>query len=396
MNKSARIAIVGGSLVGPTAELLFRRAGFTHVTTYEALRTVHPQSGGVMGLRRRSTSILRDLGLPLEEAHAFTSSVVDSFDLVHREPRFRKRDLFPGETITWSGLHDQLADRVDIHYGYRVVNVEPSGEGAIITFANGVQEEADLVIFADGRRSAGRALLDPTRPLEYNDYMVWRGLTTRVCSDVEGFRRYYDNPHGALFSVTEPTLPNQETYWEFSHNFPETIFEATVGTSPANRSFLLPQAVSHELRQLLWALAAVYLPSTLVDLVSDTQEIMGIPINDLPVPGRAAWRLGAGAAVLLGDALATVRLQAGAGLNGGLQQAESLVQKLLACENSDVALLAWQRETIEALLPWVELGRKRALRTRLGRKLPDVRPGYTVPALAPSGNAFENPKWEMA
>lgn len=392
MTTQPRVAVVGGSLVGPAAEHLLRTAGLTNVTTYEASRIARPQSGGAMGLRPATLDVLGGAGIAADALVALRSRAVVAYDVVGTEIRPRRTDPFPGVTTSWDALHGALADRVDVQLGRRVTDVADGG----LVLADGTEVDADLVVFADGRRSRGRELLDPSRRLAYQGYVVWRGLTAAP-RDVRptGFTRYYDDPHGTLFSITEP-LVTGETYWEFSHNLPAGTLELITGRPAADRAFLLGRVFTPAVRDLVTAFATVHLPPVLRDVVAGTRNLMGIPVLDLVPPARAAFRVGATRAVLVSDALAPVRLQSGMGLNGGVQQVGDLAARLRAASASpadlDAALRAWETATLERLLPWIELGRVRAARTNLGTYHP-ARPGWTVPAFASRGSVWDAPTW---
>jgi FAD-dependent urate hydroxylase len=67
-----------------------------------------------------------------------------------------------------------------IHYGRRIQTAETSGSGAVVVTADGVREEAALVVGADGHRSAvRRALLGPAEPA-FNGWVSWQGLTATM------------------------------------------------------------------------------------------------------------------------------------------------------------------------------------------------------------------------
>lgn len=379
-DREPEIAVVGGSLVGPAAEVFFRAAGFTDVTTYEASTIAHPQSGGAMGIRMETADLLERVNVPLDGAIAFDSQEVTSYDLVNGKavPRSRKHDPFPGLTVTWDGLHAALTRDLNVQHGFAVNDVREGHDGRPqLGFTNGNVKSADLVIFADGRKSIGRTLLDPTRALTYNGYVMWRGLTDPPLPEPTGFHRYYDNPNGVLFSLTEGLRPGGQSYWEFSHNLPEGTFTAMTGHSPTQRTFLLPKEVTPQARAIMEAFAFAHLPTVFADMVKRTTNVMGIPVNDLATATQAVFPIGKGNAVLVSDALATPRVQAGSGLNLGIQQVALLAAKFTKKHNVRSVLKAWEMFTIDQLLPFIELGRVRARRSNLGTYKP-IRPGYTV------------------
>lgn len=392
------IAVIGGSLVGPAAELFLRREGFRDVTTYEAMPRPHSQSGGVMGLRRPTVALLESIGLDRDRIVALTDSAVNAYSIDDGRISARGTSMFPGQVTSWDALYAVLSDRVDVVHGHRLTHLD-TGDGSYgLRFANGYQREADVVLFADGRKSAGRVLLDPDRRLTYNGYVVWRGLVDTPTPEPHGFNRYFDIAGGRLFSLTGRLVGTRRSYWEFSHNLPEADYTRIAGgRGPTDHAYILPQQVGPAARAVI-ADAAHGIPDRFGDLMAGG-TVSGIPVNDAPMPQRALWTSaaggpGGGIAALLGDALLPVRLQVGAGLNSGLHHAASFAHSLAAgsAARSIDALYKWEAAILDRFAPWIELGRSRAHRNNLGWYLP-VRPGFTA---IPSSDQWSEPIWVTA
>lgn len=386
MNEQSAIAIVGGSLVGPALELLLRRCGFQNVTTFEATPQAHSQSGGVMGLRADTLAILADLGISLSSVKAIGDPNVYAYDMVNGEPVPRGTSYFPGMVTSWDLLYGSLQDMVAVQHNHRVVAMREEGGKYVLRFHRHEEAAFDLVFFADGRKSWGRDRLDPNRPLHYNGYVTWRGLIPPPSPLPKGFTRYYDEPNGRLFSITEPLLSSGRCYWELSHNISMGEYIDAVGCPPTGCAFVFPEQITPGVRGLIRQ-AAAFLPSDFFSLV-ECSEVAGIPVNDVAMPTRAVFRENGATAVLLGDALIPVRLQVGAGLNQGLIQAAE-VARLLANGGS---LDDWETNALNRLGPIVELGRSRAHRSNLGHYTP-VRPGRTA---APMSDQWSEPRWVTA
>jgi 2-polyprenyl-6-methoxyphenol hydroxylase-like FAD-dependent oxidoreductase len=387
-DRSKRVRIIGGSLAGPAAEILFRKAGFADVATYEASPKPHPQSGGVLGIRDGAAAMLSHAGVPMARAMALESPDVYSWDRSGPDYSFRGRSTYPGTVTSWDRFHALLGERVDVRLGHRLVDVVESDGRAGLRFENGHTDEADVVLFADGRKSFGRQRLDPDRKLTYVGYATWRGLIeTPLGSGLEGFHRHYDPPSGTLFSITEPVIDDGRSYWEFSFALSRAAYERMTGKPPTELAFVLPHRVTPFIRAALNAAAKAYLPERFREVVSATGEVMGIPTLDAPVPAAAGFALGNAYAALIGDALHPVRLQVGAGLHLAVHQAADLIRHL-----RDADLTGWSRHAVDQVWPWIELGRSRAGRSNLGTYLP-ARPGWTA---APIGNAWGEPRWVPA
>ena len=368
MRTDIKVAVVGGSLTGPLVELLLRAIGFTDVTTYEAGPESRAQSGGVIGIRETGFEALRWAGVPLSDVVAYPGKDVITYNIDNRRVLgLRDHTQYPGETTAWDIYNDALRARVNIHYGRKVTGINPDGG---LSFADGSTVDCDLVIFADGRNSTGRKLLDPNRRLHYQGYVVWRGITTPV-DGVRGFTRYRNDAHGNLFSITEPMVQGVNTGltdWTYYQNLSEERFTDLVGASPTRRVFLLPHHFDArpQLREHVNGYAERYLPDEFVSTVEQTRELLAVPINDLSIPSRAVWRVGNVRALLVGDSLVNVRPHAGRGANNGIDQAWELIRMLCRHTDLDDALLAWQASVIPQVMQWIELGKARARRNGLG------------------------------
>lgn len=397
-DRNLSIAVIGGSLVGPAAELFLRRAGFTDVTTYEAMPRAHSQSGGVMGLRLPTVALLESIGLDRDRIVALPDNAVNAYAVDAGHVSDRGTSMFPGQVTSWDALYAALSQRVDVVHGHQLARLCTTDGRYGLGFANGSQREADVVLFADGRKSAGRVFLDPCRRLTYNGYIVWRGVVDTPTPEPQGFNRYFDIAGGRLFSLTGRLNGTGQSYWEFSHNLPEADYTRIAGgRGPTDHAYILPQQVGPAARSII-AAAADGMPEMFLDLMANS-SVSGIPVNDAPMPQQALWTSVAGGAVpggvggvaaLLGDALLPVRLQVGAGLNSGLHHAASFARSLAT--GSMDALYDWEASTLDRFAPWIELGRSRAHRNNLGWYIP-VRPGFTA---APASDQWSEPTWVMA
>lgn len=367
MNPKLSIGIVGGSLIGPLTELLLRDVGFSDITVYEGMDGAWPQAGGVIGIRETGFDALKSATVPLGEVVAYPGHEVITYDIdVQTRQVLRQRDfsIYPGETTAWDIFHASVASRIKIRFGHRVTGMDENG---VLTFANGHTAKHDLVIFADGRNSTGRRILDPSRKTSYQGYLVWRGVT-RAIPDVVGFTRFR-NDRGYLFSLTEPVIRGVhkgETDWTLYENVSHDQFTTWVGKSPTRKGFLLPWDFNDALVSHLRSHSERHFPAPLAEVVHKTDGYMAVPINDIPMPSRGAWRRGTTRTILLGDALMIVRPHSGRGVNNGIDQAWALMQHLRTHRDLDDALNDWQIEVIPRINEWVELGIGRAQRNGLG------------------------------
>lgn len=393
MPRDRKVAIIGGSLVGPATARFLENAGVKHIRIFEALRQPHSQSGGVMGLQPTTLDALSTIGVRPDAVRAI-GPAVESHDIASPgRSVYRSTAMYPGTVTSWDAMYRALSADAPVEFGQRLTSIRPDGRRFVLSFASGLEDDADCVLFADGRKSFGRDVMDPDRPLRYNGYIVWRGTADPLTKTrVRGFERFYDIRGSRLFSVTEPLMQSGKTYWELSHNLSARDY-ATIanGRGPTDHAYILPGQIGDKAREVITA-AADRLPQEFRDMIAGS-EVSGIPVNDVPMPERASFSTEAGAsAALLGDALIPVRLQVGAGLNQGVTQAAELAD-VVASPDLPTAFRRWERAILERLGPIVELGRSRAHRINLGSYEP-VWPGRTASPV--DGTPFGAPGWVTA
>src|SRR5262249_29594868 len=155
--------------------LLLLHAGFDDVTVYEAVPASAPQGGGLIGLEHSSLDVLDQLGVPQDEFVRYDSETVMHITVRQRRPGATRRNLYAGRNTTWPLLHAALSRRLPtgvLHTGARVTGLAAEHDRPLLRFADGDSAPADLVVFADGRSSIGRRLLDPQRRLRYAGYVA--------------------------------------------------------------------------------------------------------------------------------------------------------------------------------------------------------------------------------
>ncbi|UQU67379.1 FAD-dependent monooxygenase [Couchioplanes caeruleus] len=366
-----RVAVVGGSLTGPTTALLLHHAGFDDVTLYEATPASAPLGGGLIGLEHSSLDILDQLGVPQHEFVPYESEAVMDISVCHRRPETEHRHLYAGRNTTWTLLHQALSHRLPagiLHTGKRVTGLTGEHGQPLLHFADGDNAQADLVIFADGRASTGRRLLDPHRQLHYAGYVAHRGQATSSQPGLRDFLRFEPDPRsGAQFNLAP--IPGG-TDWTFYLGATPDQYIDFFGAAPTRRVFALPQHVTPAARTAVDASARQLLPDEQAALVHDTQTRMAAAVMDIDPPTRMVWPVGTGHAVLIGDALAPVRPHTARGANNGIEQAAGLTAALNQHRkygaDLTTALDGWQHRHLPAAVASVQLGPKLGHRYGLG------------------------------
>lgn len=369
---SPRVAVIGGSLTGPVAALSLLARGFNDVHVYEATPQAVTLAGGVIGLQHPALSALEDVGIGQDEIIPTGSEQIIQIQVRDHRTVDRTRRIYPGRNTTWTLLNAALKRRMpaaNYHASKRLKEVRESDSGpATLIFADGSDALADLIIFADGRKSFGRKLLDPGRKLTYAGYVAHRGMMMGVLPElVDAF--YSFQPERALFNTFPAlTLDGQlKLDWTFFLDTRVDQFTQFFGDTPTRRTFVFPKQVSPDAVRFVNEEARRRLPSTEARVVHDTTERMAAPIVDIDPPTQMVWPLGKARAVLVGDALAPPRPHTGQGANRGIDQVADLALTLRQHTrwgaDLDAALSAWEGRHIPVVAQYLGLGQ------RIGRKL---------------------------
>ena len=175
--------VVGGSLGGLFAANLLLREGWD-VHVYEHSRDDLVSRGAGIITHPELFACLARIGIAIDERFG-----VDVPERIAFDPAGRVIGRVPIRQCltTWGRLYELLkaafpAERY--HFGHTLAHVEQTPASARAHFANGESAEGDLVIGADGIRSAVRACLLPAVRPQYAGYVAWRGLADeRVLTD---------------------------------------------------------------------------------------------------------------------------------------------------------------------------------------------------------------------
>ncbi len=191
MRRPIRVAIIGAGIGGLGAACALHRRGF-EVAIYERSSKLEEVGAGLQ-VGPNAVKVYRALGL--EDAmrrNAFepvnmVSLKWDDASLRFREPLqavTRTKYGAPYMTAHRADLHRLLREALpenSIHLGADCVGAFSSEGAALARFANGSEVEADVVIGADGIRSAIRAQLFGADHPRFTEQMCWRAMVPMDC-----------------------------------------------------------------------------------------------------------------------------------------------------------------------------------------------------------------------
>jgi 2-polyprenyl-6-methoxyphenol hydroxylase-like FAD-dependent oxidoreductase len=363
----SRVGVVGGSIAGCAAAIALQRVG-CEVTVFE-----------------RSSSGLRDRGAGIAMPHALRKTLIAEDYLDDGYPFWpaKRRDWIvklgetrlgrivwqqPGEaalnnwSILWKSLRSRVEDSV-YREGAAIASIGTDGDGVSVELEDGTDQTFDILVGADGYRSAVRASLFPGTKPEYAGYVLWRGNfpESRVVDD--GPLEAADESH-AWHTICFPgghgviyMIPGAEDRVERGHR---RVNWAIYSAPPPGCVFdepgsVAPGAIDQRLEADLQHLINEHFPPwhrSIIEL-TEPEELSIQPIYDETVPGYVAGRV-----LLIGDAGTVTRPHTGSGATKALQ--EALLLEQLCRDNDDwqPVLDAYDAARTEAGNSIVELGRR--------------------------------------
>jgi len=328
-----RAIISGGSIGGLFAATALLKAGW-HVDVYE--RTEVELAGRGAGIVTHDTLIdaltavgadLTDLGVQVEDRVAFNkvggrvatlpyTQIVTSWDRIHQ----MLRRLIP------EGCY---------HLGQHITGYSQDDTDVTATFMDGSFKTADLLVGADGFRSAIRTQMQPDIKPEYAGYVVWRALAREadlpkdVLSDVFPNFAFYAPSGTQIIGYPIAGPDNDLRSGHRRYNFvwyapaPTDVLDDMLTDATGLRHTvsipppLVRDTVLHDMQQH----AQKMLPATFVEILKVSERPFFTPIYDHHSPimhdGRVA---------LSGDAACVARPHVGMGVTKSAQDALSLAQ----------------------------------------------------------------------
>jgi len=333
-----RVRIVGGSLAGLFVATLLKREGHD-VRIYErSVGGLDGRGAGLLG-KKETFAILRAAGCE----HVARVGVVARERVTFNETgAVVDRSMAPQSQLSWDYLYRTfrafIADD-DYVLGRHVDGVRQDDHAAYLSFKDGGEEPADIVIGADGTASVVRnAVNSRPSPSIYAGYVGWRGLLPETALPPQAAADLLDRfafhqlsgSHVLGFLVAGPhaeTIPGSRRYnWVWYRPAAGEKARAAVFTDSAGRVHpysLPPGSVPRAARAVTIADAARLLPTSLAAAVAATEQPFAQGVFDYETPLMANGRM-----VLIGDAAFVARPHTAMGVAKAAGDAMALVAHL--------------------------------------------------------------------
>jgi 2-polyprenyl-6-methoxyphenol hydroxylase-like FAD-dependent oxidoreductase len=354
------IGIVGGSIAGCSAAILLSRAGHD-VSVFERSRgSLVGRGGGIATTGAMFEELVEwdviDARMPHFKAAKmpFIVRTDDEPDL-GRRPHAIPLDL---RAFHWTELWGQLRRRVpDViyHQGVAVTEARPvDGTAVDLEFDSGEAERFDLVVFADGYHSMGRARVSPDAHLRYRGYMLWRGLLdeAEVADSPLGLdipRLSYAHAPGNATAYFVPRadgaggVGERVINWACYIPLPDAEVEAFMIDRDGERrdGSIPPGAMRPEQENRLKAHMTANLPTWYARMVERTSETFVQLIYTSRLSAYADGRM-----CVIGDAGVVAPPFTGSGVFKGYQNVKGLLGELSEDGDLDSALARWSAEQV--------------------------------------------------
>lgn len=363
-------------MAGLFSALLLRRRGW-EVALYE--RSPVPLTGRGAGIMTHPELLRaiaavgldaeRGLGVPIAERVLLDADGA----VVARRPR-------PQVSTSWNRLFELLGGAFDAALGadaYRLgkdlVRVEQDNDRVVAHFSDATTAVGDLLVGADGLRSAVRAQYLPELRPSYAGYVAWRGLLDERAAVAalgeELFSQFsFSLPPGEQFlgyPVAGPGNDLREGHRSWNIVWYRPADEATElsrlltdATGHPHELSIPPPLIDPAVVAEMRAAADRLLPPPFRAAVARIEQPFLQPIYDVESPSLAFGR-----AVLVGDAAFVVRPHVGAGIVKAAEDAAALAECLDAAPTLAAGLARHEAQRIAA-------GRQFVAQTRrLGRYL---------------------------
>ena len=366
------VGIVGGSLGGLTAGLLFRELG-CRVRIYErSASELQARGAGIAVLRSTWRYPVERLGVPADRFSSSTAVI----RFLRADGSIERELDHPYLFSSWNAIYRVLLEGFEqaAPDGYvlganvvKIADITEAGDRVAVTLASGAVSDHDLVVCADGITSASRSRLLPDIHPQYSGYIAWRGVIPERELSEATYARLQDalsyqilpDSHILVYPIpnvdgaVEPGSRLMNIVW-YRNVDEDRLGQVLTDVNGERRAVSVPPGlVAADVVAEMRDFAQANLGPAIAEVVTGIEEPFIQAVYDIDVPQMAFGRT-----CLIGDAAFAVRPHAAAGTAKAAEDGWVLAEELESA-NGDVprALERWQARQLD-------LGRTLLERTR--------------------------------
>lgn len=361
-----RAAIIGGSIGGLFAGAALRARGW-RVTVYERSDVALAGRGAGIVTHDVLNAALEAVGADLSDLGVAITQRV-AFDRASQAVR----DMGMDQIVTsWDRVFQMLRGLIpdaDYIHGRQVTGYVQGPHSACVTFADGPDAEADVIIGADGFRSAIRAQMQPSVQPVYSGYVVWRAVADEAALDPALRDRFFDVfgfylPRGMqvigypIAGAGNDLRPGHRRYnlvWYKPTDAAELADCLTDAEGRQHSISIPPPLVRADVIDRVTRFAHEHLPEVFADVLRAAGRPFLAPIYDHLSEGFVEGRV-----ALSGDAACVARPHVGMGVTKAALDALALARHLDGAPDVEAALAAYSAERVPAAQ--MAMGRSRRL-----------------------------------
>ena len=343
-----RALVIGGSLGGLFAANLLYDLGWD-VEVFEKVGDDLAARGAGIGTHTELLGVLAQLGISIDERlgiEAFERICVD------RGGRELYRTRWGHIMSAWASVYRPLKDRFPskrYHFGKGFRSFEENQNGVTAHFDDGSQASGELLIGADGLRSAVRAQLFPGTEPKYAGYVAWRsiveeGALPAATREWLGTGYWFVLPPAEMMLCYQvPAKDPQRSGRDWNYVWYRPLTDAELrdfSTDEKGRHHgiaMPPPLIRPDVTARIKADARALLAPHIATLVEHSQPFFQA-IFDVESP-----RLAVGRVLLLGDAAFVARPHVGMGVTKGALDALCLSKSIERCADLQSALARYDR-----------------------------------------------------
>ena len=346
-----RALVVGGSVGGLFAANLLRSTGWD-VTVFERFVGSLADRGAGIGTRDELFSVMRRLGIKLDEG--MTVDVRGRIAL-DRDGQVLRQTSVRSITSAWARIWQPLRDALPnecYRDGMRLTGITQDDGSVTARFADGTTETGDLLVGADGPLSTVRTQILPDLAPTPAPYVAWRGVVERDRLSMPQHAPMLDQmvfgfPPGELMLSIPMPAPQDDSAGSRCHFIwfrplgHSSISDLCTDTAePWDGAWVMENNIRRDALAALKAEGRDRLPPQMALLLEAATQIILQPIFDLQSP-----RMVFGRVVLLGDAAFIARPHVATGVMKAALDAERLADALAGTtDDLNVTLAGYDHE----------------------------------------------------